>query len=118
MNCSEIANVTRECLSSVLRAEDFDIEVDAEAETVEISTDHWTIHLEYGAGFLAIDDEPSEFAQFRAAHLLAVPDRVAVALAEADRRLGGELTIALRNTGDPFTDDFADRLDELCGSAV
>jgi hypothetical protein len=105
MDSEPIFRVVRASLLTVMHDDDFDVAA-GEDGALDISTDHWTVHLEDGIGFLAIDDEPEEPAQFAAARRKAITERVERALAFADRELDGAISTALAASGDPFTLDF------------
>jgi hypothetical protein len=99
-------------LRSVLDTDEFDITRN-DAGELDLSTDEWTLHLEgwpNGAGWLAVDDEPDEPAQYAAARRAVMSEAVERALAEVDRSVGGMLSRVLTAGGDPFTLDFADAL--------
>ena len=104
MDIETYARVIRSHLQAVLGGDEFDVAAGDDG-TLDVATDHWTVHLEAGGGFLAIDDEPEEPAQFAAARRKVLNEKVERALALADRELGGAITAALTASGDPFTLD-------------
>lgn len=106
MNFEAAVPVLRTHLQAVMREGDFDVAADAGSGTLDIATDHWTVHLEEGGGFLAIDDEPEEPARYAAARRAVMSEKVEHALALADRELGGAISSILSASGDPFTLDF------------
>ena len=94
-------------LLTVMDRSDFDVVPAEGGGELDITTDHWTLHLENAGGFLAIDEEPVEPAAFATARRAVMSDKVERALAAADRELDGALTTALAASGDPFSLDFA-----------
>jgi hypothetical protein len=107
----KLTEVLRPHLRAAMSETEFDI-IPGEG-ALDISTDHWTIHLEGEGGFLAIDEEPADMAAFRAARRAVMSEKVEQALAAADRDLGGALSEALTTSGDPFTLDFVDAIVRL-----
>ena len=105
MDSETVVCVVRARLLTVMHEDDFDIVV-GEDGALDISTDHWTIHLEHGVGFLAIDDEPEQPSQFATSRRAVLSERTERALAFADRELDGTLSAALTASSDPFTLDF------------
>lgn len=105
MEIERIISVVRTHLLTVMHEEDFDL-APGNDDLLDISTDHWTIHLENGSGFLAIDEEPADSAAFATSRHAVMSEKVELALAAADRELGGTLSAALAASGDPFTLDF------------
>jgi len=97
--------VVRARLLTVMHEDDFDV-VAGEDGALDISTDHWTVHLEHGVGFLAIDDEPEQPAQFATSRRAVISEQAERALAFADRELNGAISALLTASGDPFTLDF------------
>jgi len=93
-------------LNTVLKPIDFDITEGPGENELDISTDDWTIHLEGAWGFLAVDEEPEESAEFLKARRAAMSESVEQAIADADAELGGAISDALSVSGDPFTLDF------------
>src|SRR5215211_3008142 len=63
MDAQLIAGVVRRHLATVLKESDFDV-VAIDGGMLDVYTDAWTIHLEAGSGFLAIDEEPVEPAAY------------------------------------------------------
>lgn len=112
MDLIHITEVVGRHLLSVYRVVDFDIVTGEGDEAVDITTDHWTIHLERGSGFLAIDHEPDEAGAFARARREVMPVGVERAIAAADRELHGSLSAALEASRDPFTLDFVQALRE------
>lgn len=103
MDIDTLTGVLRAHLLTVLREDDFDLAPGKHDGELDVSTDHWTIHLEGGSGFLALDDEPDDPAEFDQARRAVMSETVERALADADRELGGVLCRALSASGDPFT---------------
>jgi hypothetical protein len=106
MRVDDMVRVLRAHLLSVMGEEDFDLVAGQDVETLDISTDHWTIQFESGSAFLAIDDEPAEAAQFASARRAVMSEQTERALAAADADLGGAISDALNASGDPFSLDF------------
>lgn len=115
MEFASLADVVGRHLSMVLEPSDFDIVPAADGHALDISTDHWTLHLEAAGGFLAIDEEPVDPATFAAARRAVMSERVERALAAADRELGAAISSALAVTADPFSLDFVDALTRSAG---
>lgn len=105
MDSETFVRTTRALLLTVMREDDFDV-TSGEDGSLDVSTDHWTVHLESGGGFLAIDDEPEEPSLYAAARRAVMSERVERALALADRELDGAMSAALAASGDPFTLSF------------
>jgi hypothetical protein len=105
MDNETFVRVIRARLLTVMHEDDFDV-VAGEDGALDISTDHWTIHLEHDVGFLAIDDEPEQPSQFATSRRAVISERVERALAFADGELDGALSAALTASSDPFTLDF------------
>ena len=105
MDRDEFVRIVTTQLLTVMSGDEFDV-VAGDDGSLDVSTDHWTIHVESGGGFLAIDDEPEEAGQFAAARRKVMTEKVERALALADRELAGALSAALTASGDPFTLDF------------
>jgi hypothetical protein len=82
-----------------------------DASSLDITTDHWTLHFEGGGGFLAIDDEPDHPSTYAAARRAVMSEAVERAFAAADRALDGAIRSALTATGDAFSLDFAAALE-------
>ena len=115
MTVEEAGGIILEDLLEVLGESDVDGVPDPEGGAIDISTDHWTLHLEGwpdGVAWLAIDSEPDNPASFEAARRAVLPLEVEWALAEADARLDGALARALIASGDPFSIDFARALEK------
>jgi hypothetical protein len=106
MNVEMLIEVVSRHLLSVMNQTDFDVVPADDGEQLDISTDHWTLHLEGAGGFLAIDEEPIEPAAFAPARRAVMSDKVERALVAADRELDGALSTALTVSGDPFSLDF------------
>jgi hypothetical protein len=106
MEIETITEVVCRHLVSVMDRTDFDVIPAEGGRELDISTDHWTLHLEGAGGFLAIDDEPTEPAAFAAARRAVMSEKVERALAAADRELDGALSTALTASADPFSLDF------------
>jgi hypothetical protein len=111
LEIDKLTEVLRPHLRSVMSETEFDITPGEAA--LDISTDHWTIHLEGHGGFLAIDEEPADKAAFQVARRAVMSEKVEQALAAADRDLDGSLSEALTTSGDPFTLDFVDAIARL-----
>jgi len=105
MGVDDMVRILRAHLLTAMRGDDFDLVTGQDGDTLDISTDLWTIHFEAGSTFLAIDDEPAEPAQFASARRAVMSVPVEQALAAADADLGGALSNALSASGDPFTLD-------------
>jgi hypothetical protein len=106
MDFDRVIDVVNARLSAVLAESDYDLVVSDDRSELDITTDHWTIHLAGGGGFLAIDDEPAEAADYATARRRAMGEKVERELAAADRELDGAISAALTATGDPFSLDF------------
>lgn len=106
MDENRIREVVTKHLLTVLKPADFDITGSLDDDGLDISTDEWTIHLESGWGFLAIEDEPELPAAFAAARRKVMPEKVERALIAIDRELDGALSAALETSGDPLSLDF------------
>ena len=114
MNLEDIVNVLEIALQSVLSEDDVDIVPDEDAQTLDISTDDWTVHLELAPkplAWLAIDDEPNSAAGYEAARKAKMSVEVEAAFAQANARLEGMLASLLRDSHDPFSRHFASVLD-------
>ncbi|MCC6793176.1 MAG: hypothetical protein IT336_15945 [Thermomicrobiales bacterium] len=110
MSFERIVETVRPRLLEVMDEPEFDLVVSDNGTELDITTDHWTLHLEGGGGFLAIDDEPAETPAYAAARRAVMTERVERALAAADRELDGAISSALTATGDPFSLDFVSAL--------
>lgn len=112
MEIETLREVVSRHLRSVMDETDFDVVPTEDGNELDISTDHWTLHLEGAGGFLAIDEEPAEPAAFAAARRAVMSEKVERALAAANRELNGVLTTALIASGDPFSLDFVAALSD------
>ena len=104
MDRETFVRIVRAHLLTAMHEDEFDVAAGDDG-ALDVATDHWTVHLEAGNGFFAIDDEPEEPAQFAAARRKVLNEKVERALALADRELGGAISAALTASGDPFTLD-------------
>lgn len=86
---------------------DFDLDADADAGVIEVTTDDWTLSVETGHGvpmaFLSIDNEPDQAHEYVQALRDTVRQAELRALTEANRELDGALAAALDASGDPFS---------------
>jgi hypothetical protein len=110
MELAYLAEVIGRHLLQVYRVVDFDVVMAEGDEAVDFTTDHWTIHLERGSGFLAIDHEPDEASAYAGARREVMTEAVERAIVAADKELRGVLSAALEASRDPFTLDFVQAL--------
>ena len=75
----------------------------------------WTLHLEgwpdRPLGWLALDEEPEDTKELRAARIAAMGSEAMTALIQADAQLNGGIRGALIATDDPLSLDLAAAFD-------
>jgi len=83
----------------------------AEGEGVSVATDEWTLHFAADGGiWLAIDLEPDDASQLRAAWRSALGPEVEQILAEINQLGAGALVSRLTQSPDPLSNDLAEAL--------
>ncbi|MDP9469863.1 MAG: hypothetical protein M3Q71_04230 [Chloroflexota bacterium] len=101
----------RDSFASLIEADEADVEAGPAFGEVEVVGETWTLHLEglpeTPRAWLAIDDEPENAAEIRAAREAAVGPEAMAALVRADTVLGGALSCALSESDDPLSLDLA-----------
>ena len=99
-------------LAPVLSEDEFEIVPDDRLRALSVSTDDWTVHIEWARdiAWLAIDDEPDDQQLYERARRAVMTEAVEAAWAAADRELGGYLVDALKRSGDAFSTAFAEAI--------
>ncbi len=111
VDTATLTSVLRDAFASLIAADEVDVEAVTASGEVEVVGETWTLHLEglpetLGA-WLAIDDEPENAADIRAAREGAMGTEAMAALVQADARIGGALAAALSVSNDPLSQDLA-----------
>jgi hypothetical protein len=117
-------NAISGALKPVLGEGGFDAGIDGRARAMEVSTDDWTVYIEWerGVAWLAIDDEPDDPGKYEQARRAVMSEAEEEAWRRINDEIDGFLIDALTRTGDPFSIAFAaaisDRDDGAAGSAT
>jgi hypothetical protein len=102
-------------LHTALEADEFDLTLDPDTGEIDLSTDDWTLKIERwpgGPAWLAIDDEPDDPVDYRAARRAVMTEASERALAAANLELDGALSDTLVAGSDPFSQDLGVALRE------
>lgn len=96
-------------LKPVLGEGEFETVPDGRERVLEVSTDDWTMHIEWerGIAWLAIDDEPNDPAEFEQARRSVMSEAVVQAWGLVNIELSGFLADALTRSHDAFSIAFA-----------
>jgi hypothetical protein len=105
---SEIAEALQAEFDDRLEAVDFDLTF--EGGEIDIATDDWTMHLEAGSGWIAIDNEPEDDSGYAIALRDAFQSREIEAIRAANDAVDGAIGELLAGSGDPLSAAFADMI--------
>lgn len=116
---STLVSVAGALFARAIERGDVDV-FDGNPSEFDLAADNWTLRLEglpdSPWGFLAIDDEPDDPAEFGQAIAKSLGASTVAAFVALDRDVNGELSAALARSGDALSKEFVTVLSTGAGS--
>lgn len=114
MDTEALSGALRSAFASLVEADEVDIEIGPGPGEVEVVAETWTLHLEgwpdRPLAWLALDEEPEDTKELRAARIAAMGSEAMRALIQADAQVNGGIRTALIASDDPLSMDLASAL--------
>lgn len=111
MDNEDVTAALQDAFASLVEADEVDVEAGTEPGTVEVVAEAWTLHVEgwpdHSIAWLAIDEEPEDPKQIRAARAAAMRPEAIEALTRADAQTNSGIRAALVASDDPLSLDLA-----------